>query len=41
MHFIPLIQKTIVIVVGTRPLPKDEGMAEYHGAPETAQLTTA
>ena len=29
------------VVVVTRPLPKDEGMAEDHGAPEVGQLPRA
>ena len=31
--------KEILIVVFTRPLPMDGGMAEYHGAPEPGQLS--
>ena len=32
---------TKVVVVVTRPLPRDGGMAEDHGAPETGQLNRA
>ena len=30
-----------VIVVATRPLSRDEGMAEDHGAPKAGQLPSA
>ena len=35
------IIKGVVVVVVTRPLPRDGGMAEYHGAPESGQLLRA
>ena len=31
----------LVVVFVTRPLPRDGGMAEYHGAPETGKLSRA
>ena len=31
----------VVVVVVTRPLPRDGGMAEDHGAPEAGQLPKA
>ena len=32
------VKFTVVVVVVTRPLPRDEGMAEDHGDPEAGQL---
>ena len=29
----------MLLLLVTRPLPRDEGMAEYHGAPEAGQLS--
>ena len=35
------LQGPVVVVVVTRPLPRDGGMAEDHGAPEAGQLPRA
>ena len=34
-------QLSLVVVVVTRPLPRDGGVAEDHGAPETGQIPRA
>ena len=31
----------VVVVVIVRPLPRNESMAEYHGAPEAGKLSKA
>ena len=31
----------VVVVVATRPLPRDEGMAEDHGDPKAGHLSNA
>ena len=33
--------RTVVVVVVTRPLPRDGGVAEDHGAPEAGKLRRA
>ena len=35
------IERSAVVVVVTRPLPRDGGIAEDHGAPESWQLLRA
>ena len=35
------LNPNLVVVVVTRPLPRDGGMAKHHGAPEAGQLPKA